>query len=195
MPQPPNQPLSNHDKLAQFGRLVGQVLALDSSAHFALRSAFRSPTLRNRGLIHLARLSFDGRQVLGLLVPEFIACAVAFNPKHDPAAGSFALALRKLTGPVDVPAPDRHPTFEVRFQHPTFEVRFQQLLDADRETAVKLLLPPWFQLLKQKDVFVDYVQLGVDLTYWSTWTKDEWARRFWGAPDEPVVETVSEVLK
>ena len=64
----------------------------------------------------------------------------------------------------------------------TFEARFQRLLSCERDEIFGRLRPVVLAA-RPRGIPVNYEQLFIDLSYWPGKTREQWAKKFWGAPE------------
>lgn len=141
----------------------------DRGAMADLRRAL-NPAQRHRAWPFLAR--FGG---IGDPRCEAVAGLFACHPE-DISTGNLGTTCKILSG-----------------DHNTFEGRFKRLLGCDRDEICDHLRPIVFAA-KAKGIPVNYERLFVDLWYWSSNIKAQWAAEFWGAPatDETTAPVAAE---
>lgn len=73
----------------------------------------------------------------------------------------------------------------------SFDGRFRRLLACDRDEVCERLRPV-ILAAKAEGIPVNYEQLFADLFYWNDGVKAEWAREYWGAPEDENAVAASE---
>lgn len=101
---------------------------------------------------------------------ETVAGLWASAPELDCATGNLGNTLAKLGS-----------------EHNSFEGRFKRLLTCDRD-ELPARVAPVVRAAQAKGVPVNYARLLSDLLHWNDRTQIEWAKAFWGAPEESAAE-------
>jgi CRISPR type I-E-associated protein CasB/Cse2 len=112
------------------------------------------------------------------------ACLFALNPKHVESGLSLGRSVRQLQW--------QFIKLGQKNGSPSVEARFRGLLEAPRE-ELPVRLRHIFQMLGDKEIWVDYSKLLTDLMEWEALDRHiqrQWARDFWRPsksrqPDSP----------
>jgi len=113
---------------------------------------------------------FRNGLAIGNAAFETVAGVWASDPESSGEAGNLGATLARL-----------------RSEHATFEGRFKRLLTCEAAELPERVAPV-VRAAQAKGVRVNYARLLSDLLHWSDRTRTEWAKSFWGAPEEETGE-------